>query len=145
MPAGGTATWGLASALRAMFGAQPPMEQHRFFNWKSMEQAHQHYFYDWDTIARLLGSCRRPGEDAKGQACGRAKLCTYCKLQADLEYSPATSKKQEVSQGLKAMINLQQQYRWITDNHHQTLKNLFDHYASQELPPADRKKLKNWG
>jgi len=115
---------------------------------KDMQETQEMGYTPWEELVNILP---KPCGDPQGKHCfcRDVKACSLCKLKEDdRKYNPQLVEAyawKPISQGLHALIRLQEECSWLVDSPTQTMQNLFNLSAEGRFSKADKATLQNWG
>ena len=115
---------------------------------KDLQEAQEMGFIPWEDLAKVLNKCCGSPE-GKHALCRDTKVCALCKVKEDdRKYNPQLVEAfawKPITQGVLALIKLQDEVNWLVDSPTETMQNLFNLSAEGRFSKSDKAALQNWG
>ena len=115
---------------------------------EDQQEARDMGLWQWSELAELLPmTCGDP--QGTHSPCHKHKECAFCKVREDDKSANPlvlqTLGWEYIPQGVKALINLQEEKHWLVESPRETMQNLFIHSLEGNFSKSDKACLQNWG
>ena len=115
---------------------------------KDQQEARDMGLWHWSELSEVLpNTCGRP--QGTHTLCRNIKECSLCKTREDdRTYNPLEMETfgwKTIPQGVRGLLQLQEEHNWLVESPTETMQNLFNHCAAGNFSKGDKSCLQNWG